>query len=150
MNKVSNLEQAEAITRLKEWLKPGDTVHCILRHVSKSGMFRVIDLLKVNDPQNILGIGWNVAKALDMKYDRDREGIKVSGCGMDMGFSVVYDLSRTLYPNGHGCIGKSCPSNDHNNGDRDYTIDRKTTLPSGEKGRHYHKDGGYALKHRWL
>lgn len=35
------------------------------------------------------------------------------------------------------CIGHGCPSNDHCNGDRDYTP-------------HHHNSGGYALKHRWL
>lgn len=30
-------------------------------------------------------------------------------------------ISRVLYPQGFGCIGEGCPSNDHSNGDRDYT-----------------------------
>jgi hypothetical protein len=43
---------------------------------------------------------------------------------MDMGFHVVYNLSSALYRGGFGCIGDKpvrCPSNDHSNGDRDYT-----------------------------
>lgn len=31
-------EREEAITKLREWIKPGDTVYTILDHVSSSGM----------------------------------------------------------------------------------------------------------------
>jgi hypothetical protein len=45
----------------------------------------------------------------------DREGIIMGGCGMDMGFHLVYSLSSILYRNGYRCLGKGCPSNDHAN-----------------------------------
>lgn len=45
--KVSKQEREEAVAQLRKMLKPGDTVHTILRHVSKSGMSRRIDLVKV-------------------------------------------------------------------------------------------------------
>jgi hypothetical protein len=74
--------------------------------------------------------------------------IKVGGCGMDMGFSLVYGLSRTLYREGHACtIGEDhghhsgtdyCPSNDHVN-------DRNWSRYEG-----LHSDGGYAVSQRWL
>ena len=136
MSKAGKIKQEEAVTRLKDWLKPGDTVHCILRHRSRSGMFRVIDLVKI-DKDNIKAIGWNAALAIDYKYDEEREGIEVSGCGMDMGFHLVYELSHALFPNGFTCTGNACPSNDHFNGDRNYR-------------RHKHNSGGYALKKSWL
>lgn len=73
------------------------------------------------------------------------DGIVCGGCGMDMGFDLVYRLSRTLFQDRFGCIGdsleyaKRCPSNDHSNErERNYT-----------KGRQ-HSDGGYALRQRWL
>ena len=47
--KAQQAEQTEALKRLRAWIKPGDTIHCVLRHVSRSGMLRVIDLLKVED-----------------------------------------------------------------------------------------------------
>ena len=31
-------ELAQSLAMLHKYLKPGDTVHCILRHVSRSGM----------------------------------------------------------------------------------------------------------------
>jgi hypothetical protein len=54
------------------------------------------------------------------KRDSHPEGLKVSGCGMDMGFHVVYETSRAMYPKGFM------------NGD-------------GEQ-----RDGGYRIRHRWL
>lgn len=132
-------ERDEARARLLEMpgaLKPGATVYCLLRHRAASGMFRVIDLLIFEKGQPYT-LGWNAAKAIERTYDRNREGIRVSGCGMDMGFELVYSLGYALWPDGFDCIGEGCPSNDHSNGDRDYT-------------KHHHKSGGYALRHRWL
>lgn len=42
-------EKDEAAERLREILKPGDTVYCILRHVSRSGMQRRISLYTLHD-----------------------------------------------------------------------------------------------------
>lgn len=134
----------EAIERLRAILKPGDTVHCVLRHCSRSGMQRVIELVKVDCASTYAGaprmlhIGYNAALAMGDRYDRDRNGIVIGGCGMDMGFALVYNLARTLWPDGHDCSGReTCASNDHSNGDRSYEP-------------HRHSDGGYALKHSWL
>lgn len=116
MTKVQQSERAEAIAQLRETLKPGTTVYTILRHVSRSGMSRDIDVYVMEDgePRRIT---WTVAKAADLTYSRKAEAIKIGGCGMDMGFAIVYDLSRALYDRGHTftCIGKDCPSNDHTN-----------------------------------
>lgn len=132
----------EAIDRLKVWIKPGDTLFTQLKSVSRSGMSRVIQVVKIEcnpDRQepDVLYLGYNVAQACDMKYDREREGVKIGGCGMDMGFALVYDLARVLFADSFECIGEGCPSNDHSNGDRNYTP-------------HKHSDGGYSLKQRWL
>jgi len=91
---------------------------------------------------------------------------------MDMGFHLVSTLSYYLYPEGFGCTGKSegrdrCPSNDHSNGDRDYTphtqkqigwatcdacCDPGTTsiLTGCAAHSHWHKSGDYALRHSWM
>jgi hypothetical protein len=122
--KAAQQEQAEAIARLKEYIRPGDTVYCILRRVSASGMSRVIDL-KIMHENEPLHIGYNAALALGYPYDRKAEGIKIGGCGMDMGFALVYELAQTLFPG---------------------------NPPVNEKGRRVEPVtvGGYALKHRWL
>ena len=94
---VSKKEQQLAIERLRKWIRPGDTIYCILRHVSRSGMMRVIDLVKVGEDGEILNIGYNAALALGWPYDRRREGVRVSGTGMDMGFHLVYSLGHALF-----------------------------------------------------
>jgi hypothetical protein len=68
------------------------------RHVSSSGMSRDISVFYVKDNQ-ILNITYSVAKAMGCKLV-ERNGsraIKVGGCGMDMGFHLVYTLSSVLY-----------------------------------------------------
>ena len=130
-------ERTEAITKLRELVNPGDTVYTILRHVSRSGMSRVIGVTIMHDgePRDITA---PTAKALGLSVDRDCWGVKVSGCGMDMGFHLVYELGARLWFAGVPCVGKLCQSNDHTNGDRDYT--------SGK----IHQNGGYALRQAWL
>lgn len=97
-------EKQEAIGYLKESVKEGDEIYCILRHVSASGMSRVIQLIqpvcKEGKP-DLYSLGWNAAKALGYNYNRDKEGIRIGGCGMDMGFALVYELSQTLFGNGY-------------------------------------------------
>lgn len=116
MTKLQQSERAEACAELRETLKPGTTVYTVLRHVSRSGMSRNIDVyvMEGNEPRRIT---WSVAKAADLTYDRKAEAIKIGGCGIDMGFHIVYNLSRSLYSNGtpFKCIGTDCPSNDHSN-----------------------------------
>lgn len=117
--------------QLLAMLQPGDTVQTILRHVSRSGMTRAISPVF-----NGKDISYLVGPVVGYRLDRRHDGLKVEGCGMDMGFHLVYGLSRRLFQ-GWTCIGDRCPSNDHSNGDRDYTP-------------HPHSDGGYALYQRWL
>ena len=124
------------VTTLKGLLKPGDAVYTILRHVARSGMYRVIDvyLIKDNKP---LYITHYVADVIGSRRDRRHGGIVMTGTGMDMGFSIVYELSRELFDGQFVCVGDHCPSNDHSNGDNNYAP-------------HAHSDAGYALRHEWL
>jgi|SRR3990167_949379 len=124
MTKRQQQERAEARERLLKWLKPGDTVYTVLRHVSRSGMqrelgvvllkidkqateprFKIVDL-HVNDP---------VARVLGWRVSKDRDAVVVNGCGMDTGFDLVYNLSIALF----------CPHG-------------------------YTEEGAYALNQRWL
>lgn len=123
-------EQENAVARLREILPPGTTVYVILRHVSRSYMQRslsvVVGSVEVSEVLGPYRFGitdithW-VRQAIDGKFDREHGGIICRGAGMDMGWHLVSNLSRVLYPDGFGCIGPSCPANDHVNGDRDYT-----------------------------
>ena len=137
--KTTEAERQESIKRLTELVENGHrTVYTVLRHVSRSGMSRLIDCYVIvnNQPQ---WISFYVARALDMTLSEKRGDrcIRVGGCGMDMGFSIVYNLSKVLFPV-YTCTGDECRSNDHVNGDRDYTVGKK------------HSDGGYALHQEWI
>lgn len=161
--KAQASERAEFLDKIREHVKPGDTVYTVLRHVSKSGMARDISLILLGKDGPWDFSGW-AAKALGLTWQRDGNGgIRVGGCGMDMGFHLVYELSSALWSNGHGCTGEGCLSNDHHNGDRDYTphgLSNENGQPEnrepyrGEKldgcVNHWHRDGGYALRQRWL
>ena len=103
-------------------------VYTGLDHVSSSGMTRHISCY-VARRNEIINITWHISNVLGYRIAK-RKGLVVGGCGMDMGFSVVYDLSRTLYPKGF-------------------------KLPKGEYGRNndtsgYDKDGGYRMKQSWI
>lgn len=132
MSKVTQKRHDECIARLREWVKPGDTVYCILKHRSASGMSRVIDLYLYHEGDMLRISPW--AADLLEGYNDKHEGCKAGGCGMDMGFHLVSNLGYALFPDGFDCIGEGCPSNDHFN--------RHETS--------HHKQGGYALKHKWL
>ncbi len=138
--------QAESIIKLRELLPPGSIVRTILRHVSRSGMNRRVRLVICADGDT-KDISWIVAHALgDPIKNRagwvQDVGIEVGGCGMDVGFELVYNLGRVLYPKGFVCCGERCQSNDHFN---DPKCKRDTF-----KGQMHTGDGGYALRHEWL
>jgi hypothetical protein len=121
----ARLHKEQCLNSLRESLKPGDTVYTVLRHVSRSGMYRVIDLYKLKEsgPEWLSGL----AKGAGIGEEpRGRhEGVGVGGCGMDMGFELVYRLGYALWPNG-------------------------TESPHGTRNGEPDSDGGYALKQRWM
>jgi hypothetical protein len=142
-------DSEDARLRLRELgVRSGRTIYTILHRVSRSGMQRSISLRLIRrgsatrDDQ-VLDISPLVAILLDLSRSR-YGGIKVDGCGMDMGFHLVYQLSSAMFPKGFKCLHpraaktrvlyERCPSNDHSNGEH----------PP------HHRDGGYALRHKWM
>lgn len=123
MARHTNAQRAQALETLREHFKPGQTVYTILRHVSSSGMSRDISIVTIEGGE-VRQWDYAVACVLSESLAKS-EGIKVSGCGMDMGFHLVYNLGRTLWPDG-------------------------TPEPHGTRNGQPDRDGGYALKHRWL
>lgn len=117
------LYREQAKEQLRNILKPGDTVCTILRSCSRSGMSREISLVVVKDGETC-DITYLAARAMSDRVGK-REGIIVGGCGMDMGFHLVYNLGYTLWPKG-------------------------TPEPHGTRNGVPDRDGGYALKHRWI
>jgi len=127
----------EARDTLSKWIKQGDTVYTSVVKVAPSGMSRHIKCYIVLDGRIQDITGW-VGDLLDYRQSDKTNGLVVGGCGMDMGFHVVYSLASVLYRNEAKCTGEGCQSNEHFNGDRDYT-----------KGKP-HRDAGYQLTQRWL
>ncbi len=123
------MNKEEAIEKLREWIKPNDTLWTQLQHVSKSGMTRHIAVRHLkhshDDECHPYDYTYIVAKAMGLKYSDKYHGIKVVGVGMDMGFHLIYGLGYTLWPNG-------------------------TDEPHGVRNGEPDSAGGYAIKQRWL
>lgn len=142
---MSKQQQSEAISKLRETLKAGDTVFTIERHVSRSGQQRRISLMVPgDDPGRIWKIDYLVARALDLRVHQ-HGGVICYGSESTM----VYDLGRVLFPDGFGCKTNENPSvrsvsKDH----AAYMAQNGYTYPAGRNGNTsgWDNDGGYALK----
>jgi hypothetical protein len=136
-------EREEAIARLREWMPAGSTVYTIVRHVSRSGMQREIGVLVPlpGEPVEFRHPNYAVSTVTGNRLNANGDGVVVGGAGMDMGFHLIYNLSYTLFPDGFDCVGENCPANDHSN-----------TWVGGtyHEPPEHHRDGGYALRQRWL
>ena len=135
MKQTTKIERDNISPDMMAKLIPGTSVYTIVRHVSQSGMSRDIDTYIMGNDEPIK-ITYITKTLLGLRWGKN-EGVRIGGCGMDMGFALVYDLSCALFPDGFNCVGTKCPSNDHSNGDR-------VRIP------HNHRDGGYALTQRWM
>jgi hypothetical protein len=126
---MSKHERQASMEFVRGILKPGDTRHTILRHGAQSGMTRYSTpvVLRNGEPHSL---PYHVARALGEKMvsQRGYDAVKVQGCGMDMGFSLVYDLGRVVDPDG---------------------FDTPPGYSRNEPLTH-DPDGGDALHHAWL
>ncbi|MHA1835245.1 MAG: hypothetical protein ACTSV7_14820 [Candidatus Baldrarchaeia archaeon] len=90
---------SDAKKELKKLLPKGSIVYTVLRHTSPSGMTRWVDMLYVKN--NEIGkVPPSLVEQLEgwpFSYDIRKEGWKVTGVGMDVGFQLVYTLSYLLY-----------------------------------------------------
>lgn len=118
------MERAQAIAHLKTLVKPGDTVQTVLRHKSASGMSRSISCFVARDSE-LIKLDYWIAEAGIAKFEQKHGGLKMGGCGMDMGFALVYNMGRMLWPSG-------------------------TEAPHGSRNGKPDTDGGYALKQEWI
>jgi len=125
MTKATKTERSESLKHLREILKPGQEIYTQCEHVSSSGMTRWLDVYAVKDDGRIHNITWDVCAAADFTFCSRRGRLKIEGCGMDMGFNVVYCLGLSLWPAG-------------------------TPEPHGMRNGEPDSNGGYALRHRWL
>lgn len=150
--------RAQAIAWVRKICPPGTRVYCTLRKVSRSGMMRHISMAVIEDGA-LRDITWLVADIIGERMDRDTGGIRVSGCGMDMGFHLVYSLGRALYPRGFGVAGE-LPDARRVQGFR--KVRAKTPAEAARlvakgatfRGRNgdstgWDNDGGYSLRREW-
>lgn len=73
---------------------------------------------------------------------------------MDMGFAVVYDLGRVMFPDGFGVAGKYPNGSDGRPTTKEMAA-KAVEIGATFRGRNgdpsgWDNDGGYALKQRWL
>jgi len=107
MSLHTDAEQAVAVAELREIFPSGSNAYVVQRHVSRSGMMRHLSVLSVQEGE-IRDVTYLVARALGRNLVRDPHfAVKVNGCGMDMHFALVYDLSRVLYGDGYALNKRS-------------------------------------------
>lgn len=99
MSKASEAKHAEWVADLKARIPTGTRIYTVLRHVSQSGMQREIDLFYIKD-NDLCTLSYSASKLLGLSYGT-HGGLKVRGVGMDMGFSLVYNLSYAVHGDGY-------------------------------------------------
>ena len=98
--KYDKEEIKKAEEQLRKLLPKKDRlIYTTLKKVSQSGMCRHISchIIKDNKPYCI---DWAISRLLELSLKED--SVSISGCGMDMGFNIVYSLGSILFPNGDG------------------------------------------------
>jgi len=93
--KITVAERVEIIRDLIAILPEGTTVYTVIHAVASSGMSRTMTVFAVVNGE-VRNLNYRVAQ-LGIGTLTKNDQIRVSGTGMDMGFHVVYSLSRALY-----------------------------------------------------
>ena len=100
MNTKDISVEEKAIHTLQELAPPASRIYVVVRYVSSNGMRRHMSFFAIQH---------NVPMCLDrlivdaglFPWNKARTALLVSGCGMDMGFHVVYELAYLIYKNGY-------------------------------------------------
>ena len=152
--------RADRIAYLRGLFPPGSKVFCTVTRVASSGMSRNIRAFAMIPGTDTHGpeprdVSDAVATVIDARSGNG--GVTMGGCGMDMGFALVYELSHALYPDGFGIECDSWPKG----GRRRYRPPSKAAAARAVakgytfRGRNgdtsgWDPDGGYALRKEWL
>jgi len=72
----------------------GEIIYLLQTHEARSGMCRDIATLVIRDG-DILNVSYLTAKITGRKQSND--GVRIQGCGMDMGFALVSSLAQKLF-----------------------------------------------------
>jgi hypothetical protein len=148
---------AEWLEEMRKDLKPGDTLHTVIRGVAPSGMSRHIDVYSFTIEDGRIVKRWlspRIAAVCGFTFDEKKECLRVSGCGMDMCHHVVYTLGRKLWPEGFGVEGN------YPNGSKGRPTSREMAGKAVAAGATFYgrngdksgwdNDGGYALNQERL
>ncbi|KKM62401.1 hypothetical protein LCGC14_1522170, partial [marine sediment metagenome] len=108
-------------------------VYTRIKHVSRSGMMRAISAYVIIKNKPIC-LDWYIEKLTSFKRNKNHGGLTLSGCGMDMGFHLVYSFSSVLYPKGF----------------RSSRRNRFNGMKPTDKGYNWDNDGGYRLDQTWM
>ena len=103
-NTMSKKYTAEDIATAREKLAlyapKGATLYTVLRHCARSGMSRSIDVYAMHNNEPVC-LTWAACRLLGWPFDAKNGGVKLSGCGMDMGFHLINSLSYAAH--GYDC-----------------------------------------------
>ena len=139
--KATKEEMGRALELLQGWLTPGATVYTILRHVSRTGNTREVSVVIQTPAGNMVHPNKAVATLTGMHLNKRFDAIVTQSGGMDVGFEIVYNLGRAMYPAGI-CKGtRKChvdPSKGH------------SRPAAGSDEGHSYQDAGYAFRQEWL
>lgn len=97
--KYSKKDVEYAKTRLLEYLPKNATIFMYVQSVAKSGMSRWIKPIifyEYEGEKYHHNIGYYIAKVCGLPLNTNG-AVQIRGCGMDMGFALVYDLAYRLY-----------------------------------------------------
>lgn len=99
MPKTSEATKEEQ-DQLRTVLDEHETVYCIVRSVSRSGMSRVMDFYVIATDLDgtpwMRYITWLVAQVYGSSAPSFNSGMRVRGTGMDMGWHVIYTVRSAL------------------------------------------------------
>ena len=154
MTKYTKADKAEAFANLRKWIKPGDTVHTILDHVSRSGMSWNIRVVLLKDGE-AMHPNYAVSVLLGTSRAKHGDGMVVGGCGMDMGFHIVHNLGYALFgeeaEKGTGAEANALRKAIYEADKHYWHQQGKKDPPDWSKpGKWWFGASGYALKHCWL
>lgn len=98
--KYTKKDREEALESLRMHLKPTkaypkQTVLQLVRSVSKSGMSRVISTYVSDGQDGLLCLDWAIAVVCG--YPLKNQGVRIRGCGTDMGFVLLDSATHRTF-----------------------------------------------------
>lgn len=102
MPRHSKEDIAEAKCTLQRYLKPSkghvrQHVHMIVRHVSQTGMSRIISTYIADTDGDLVCLDNAISVVTGNRLDK-HGGVRIMGCGMDMCFALLDHATGQAFP----------------------------------------------------